>query len=200
MTITNLSEITDEALIAAANPVPFTIVVDSQQSTTVTISIAYEGGDTIASGMEMLNYKTEGTFRYFTCDLRTLLQSTFDTFDDELQGAFSWKNMSNMLNDITLTAVATNTASETATLEIDFTIANVAKQFAESIVLCENPADIYNTCEMETIYTGKDNIGYIYVLTNTTDRIGLTEDSALFFCDYDDIYFCDYNDNLFFEK
>ena len=53
---------------------------------------------------------------------------------------------------------------------------------------------------METIYTGKNNIGYIYVFTNTTDRIGLTEDSKQYFVDYDDTYFVDYNDTLFFEK
>lgn len=200
MTITNLSKIKNNVLIAVANPVPFAIVVDSQQATTVMLSVSYENGPQIASGLEMLNYRTAGTFRYFLCDLRTLLQSTFDNISDDTQGAFSWKTMNDMLNDITITATATNTASETETLTLNFTIANISRQFEDDIMICDSPDHIYDTCEMETIYVGKDNIGYIYVFSNTTDRLGLTEDDALYFCDYDDVYFCDYNDSLFYEK
>lgn len=200
MTITNLSKIKNNSLIAVANPVPFNLVVDSQQSATVILTLTYGGGQTIASGLEMLKYKTTGTFQYFTCDLRTLLQSTFDNIDDDTQGAFSWKNMSDMLNDVTLTATVTNTASETAVLTLDFTIANISRQFEDDIMICDTPEHIYDTCEMETIYAGKDNLGYIYVFSNTTDRLGLTEDDTLYFCDYDDVYFCDYNDSLFYEK
>ena len=154
----------------------------------------------IASGVELLKYKTEGTFQYFTCDLKSLLQSTFTEFDDDLQGAFSWKTMGNMLNDIYMVLDVTNTGGESEAIALDFTIANVARQFSEDLVICDSPSNVYNTCEMETIYTGKNNIGYIYVFTNTTDRIGLTEDSKQYFVDYDDAYFVDYNDTLFFEK
>ena len=200
MTITNLSKIKNNALIAVANPVPFSIVVDSQQTTTVMLSVSLGNGTQIASGLEMLNYKTEGTFRYFLCDLRTLLQSTFDNISDDTQGAFSWKTMNEILNDLTLTVTATNTASETATLTLNFTIANISRQFEDDITICDSPDNIYDVCEMETIYVGKDNIGYIYVFSNTSDRLGLTEDGKMYFCDYDDVYFCDYNDSLFYEK
>ena len=154
----------------------------------------------IASGVELLKYKTEGTFQYFTCDLKSILQSTFTEFDDDLQGAFSWKTMGDMLHDIYMVLDVTNTGGESGAIALDFTIANVARQFSEDLVICDSPSNVYNTCEMETIYTGKNNIGYIYVFTNTTDRIGLTEDSNQYFVDYDDAYFTDYNDSLFFKK
>ena len=200
MTITNISKLKNNALIAAANPVPFNLVVDSQQPATVLLTLTYTDGPTIATGLEMLKHKTDGTFQYFTCDLQTILQSTFDNIDDDTQGAFSWKNMHDMVHDITLHATVTNTASEVAVLTLDFTIANISRQFEDDITICDSPEHIYDTCEMETIYVGKDNLGYIYVFSNTADRLGLTEDSALYFCDYDDVYFCDYNDNLFYEK
>ena len=201
MIITNISSIKNGALIAASNQVPFTVVVDSQQATSAILTVYYGDRTTvIASGIELLKYKTEGTFQYFTCDLKSILQSTFTEFDDDLQGAFSWKTMGNMLNDIYMVLDVTNTGGESGAIALDFTIANVARQFSEDLVICDSPDNVYNTCEMETIYTGKNNIGYIYVFTNTTDRIGLTEDSKQYFVDYDDAYFVDYNDTLFFEK
>ena len=201
MIITNISSIKNGALIAASNQVPFTVVVDSQQATSAILTVYYGDRTTvIASGVELLKYKTEGTFQYFTCDLKSILQSTFTEFDDDLQGAFSWKTMGNMLHDIYMVLDVTNTGGESGAIALDFTIANVARQFSEDLVICDSPDNVYNTCEMETIYTGKNNIGYIYVFTNTTDRIGLTEDSKQYFVDYDDAYFVDYNDTLFFEK
>ena len=201
MNITNISSIKNGALIAASNQVPFTVVVDSQQATSAILTVYYGDRTTvIASGIELLKYKTEGTFQYFTCDLKSILQSTFTEFDDDLQGAFSWKTMGNMLHDIYMVLDVTNTGGESGAIALDFTIANVARQFSEDLVICDSPDNVYNTCEMETIYTGKNNIGYIYVFTNTTDRIGLTEDSKQYFVDYDDAYFVDYNDTLFFEK
>ena len=201
MNITNISSIKNGALIAASNQVPFTVVVDSQQATSAILTVYYGDRTTvIASGIELLKYKTEGTFQYFTCDLKSILQSTFTEFDDDLQGAFSWKTMGNMLHDIYMVLDVTNTGGESGAIALDFTIANVARQFSEDLVICDSPDNVYNTCEMETVYTGKNNIGYIYVFTNTTDRIGLTEDSKQYFVDYDDAYFVDYNDTLFFEK
>ena len=201
MIITNISSIKNDTLIAVCNPVPFTVVVDSQQSASAMLTVYYGDRITvIASGVELLKYKTEGTFQYFTCDLKSLLQSTFTEFDDDLQGAFSWKTMGSMLHDIYMVLDVTNTGGESGAIALDFTIANVARQFSEDLVICDSPDNVYNTCEMETIYTGKNNIGYIYVFTNTTDRIGLTEDSKQYFVDYDDSYFVDYNDTLFFEK
>ena len=201
MIITNISSIKNGALIAASNQVPFTVVVDSQQSASAMLTVYYGDRTTvIASGVELLKYKTEGTFQYFTCDLKSILQSTFTEFDDDLQGAFSWKTMGNMLHDIYMVLDVTNTGGESGAIALDFTIANVARQFSEDLVICDSPDNVYNTCEMETIYRGKNNIGYIYVFTNTTDRIGLTEDSKQYFVDYDDAYFVDYNDTLFFEK
>lgn len=201
MTITNLSSIKNDSLIAVCNPVPFTVVVDSQQSATAILTIYYGDRTTvIASGVELLKYKVEGTFQYFTCDLKSILQSTFTEFDDVLQGAFSWRTMGAMLNDIYMVLNVADTGGTSEAFALDFTIANVARQFSEDIVICDSPAHIYDTCEMETIFTGKNNIGYIYVFTNSTDRIGLTEDSNQYFVDYDDVYFADYNDTLFFEK
>ena len=201
MIITNISSIKDDTLIAVCNPVPFTVVVDSQQSASAILTIYYgDRATVIASGVEPLKYKVEGTLQYFTCDLKSIFQSTFTEFDDDLQGAFSWKTMGNMLNDIYMALDVVNTGGEFQSITLDFTIANVARQFSEDIVICDSPNNVYNTCEMETIYTGKNNIGYIYVTTNTTDRIGLTEDSKQYFVDYDDVYFTDYNDSLFFEK
>lgn len=201
MTITNLSSIKNDSLIAVCNPVPFTVVVDSQQSATAILTIYYGDRTTvIASGVELLKYKVEGTFQYFTCDLKSILQSTFTEFDDVLQGAFSWRTMGTMLNDIYMVLNVTDTGGASEAFALDFTIANVARQFSEDIVICDSPQHIYDACEMETIYTGKNNIGYIYVFTNLTDRIGLTEDSNQYFVDYDDVYFADYNDTLFFEK
>ena len=200
MIITNISSIKNDTLIAVCNPVPFTVVVDSQQSASAMLTVYRDRTTVIASGVELLKFKTEGTFQYFTCDLKTILQSTFTEFDDDPQGAFSWKTMSNMLNDIYMVLGVTNTGGESGTISLDFTIANVARQFSEDLVICDSPGNVYNTCEMETIYTGKNNIGYIYVFTNTTDRIGLTEDSKQYFVDYDDAYFVDNNDTLFFEK
>ena len=201
MIITNISSIKDDTLIAVCNPVPFTVVVDSQQSASAILTVYYGDRTTvIASGVEPLKYKVEGTLQYFTCDLKSIFQSTFTEFDDDLQGAFSWKTMGNMLNDIYMALDVVNTGGEFQSITLDFTIANVARQFSEDIVICDSPNNVYNTCEMETIYTGKNNIGYIYVFTNTTDRIGLTEDSKQYFVDYDDVYFTDYNDSLFFEK
>lgn len=201
MIITNISSIKDDTLIAVCNPVPFTVVVDSQQSASAILTVYYgDRATVIASGVEPLKYKVEGTLQYFTCDLKSIFQSTFTEFDDDLQGAFSWKTMGNMLNDIYMALDVVNTGGECEAITLDFTIANVARQFSEDIVICDSPNNVYNTCEMETIYTGKNNIGYIYVLTNTTDRIGLTEDSKQYFVDYDDVYFTDYNDTLFFEK
>ena len=201
MIITNISSIKDDTLIAVCNPVPFTVVVDSQQSASAILTIYYgDRATVIASGVEPLKYKVEGTLQYFTCDLKSIFQSTFTEFDDDLQGAFSWKTMGNMLNDIYMALDVVNTGGEFQSITLDFTIANVARQFSEDIVICDSPNNVYNTCEMETIYTGKNNIGYIYATTNTTDRIGLTEDSKQYFVDYDDVYFTDYNDSLFFEK
>ena len=201
MIITNISSIKDDTLIAVCNPVPFTVVVDSQQSASAILTVFYgDRATVIASGVEPLKYKVEGTLQYFTCDLKSIFQSTFTEFDDDLQGAFSWKTMGNMLNDIYMALDVVNTGGECEAITLDFTIANVARQFSEDIVICDSPNNVYNTCEMETIYTGKNNIGYIYVFTNTTDRIGLTEDSKQYFVDYDDVYFTDYNDTLFFEK
>ena len=201
MIITNISSIKDNTLIAVCNPVPFTVVVDSQQSASAILTVYYgDRATVIASGVEPLKYKVEGTLQYFTCDLKSIFQSTFTEFDDDLQGAFSWKTMGNMLNDIYMALDVVNTGGECEAITLDFTIANVARQFSEDIVICDSPNNVYNTCEMETIYTGKNNIGYIYVFTNTTDRIGLTEDSKQYFVDYDDVYFTDYNDSLFFEK
>lgn len=201
MIITNISSIKDDTLIAVCNPVPFTVVVDSQQSASAILTVYYgDRATVIASGVEPLKYKVEGTLQYFTCDLKSIFQSTFTEFDDDLQGAFSWKTMGNMLNDIYMALDVVNTGGECEAITLDFTIANVARQFSEDIVICDSPNNVYNTCEMETIYTGKNNIGYIYVFTNTTDRIGLTEDSKQYFVDYDDVYFTDYNDTLFFEK
>ena len=201
MIITNISSIKDDTLIAVCNPVPFTVVVDSQQSASAILTVYYgDRATVIASGVEPLKYKVEGTLQYFTCDLKSIFQSTFTEFDDDLQGAFSWKTMGNMLNDIYMALDVVNTGGECEAITLDFTIANVARQFSEDIVICDSPNNVYNTCEMETIYTGKNNIAYIYVFTNTTDRIGLTEDSKQYFVDYDDVYFTDYNDTLFFEK
>lgn len=201
MIITNISSIKDDTLIAVCNPVPFTVVVDSQQSASAILTVYYgDRATVIASGVEPLKYKVEGTLQYFTCDLKSIFQSTFTEFDDDLQGAFSWKTMGNMLNDIYMALDVVNTGGECEAITLDFTIANVARQFSEDIVICDSPNNVYNTCEMETIYTGKNNIGYIYVFTNTNDRIGLTEDSKQYFVDYDDVYFTDYNDTLFFEK
>ena len=201
MIITNISSIKDGTLIAVCNPVPFTVVVDSQQSASAILTVYYGDRTTvIASGVEPLKYKTEGTLQYFTCDLKSILQSTFTEFDDDLQGAFSWKTMGNMINDIYMALDVVNTGGECDAITLDFTIANVARQFSEDIVICDSPDNVYNTCEMETIYTGKNNIGYIHVFTNAADRIGLTEDFMQYFVDYDDTYFTDYNDTLFFEK
>lgn len=201
MTVTNLSSIKNESLIAVCNPVPFTVVVDSQQSAKAILDI-YDGNRTtvLASGIELLKYKSEGTFQYFTCDISHILQSTFLSIDDNLQGAFSWKTMDNMINDIYMTLTVTNTGGESEALALDFSIANVARQFSQDIAICDSPNNVYDVCEMETIYAGKGNIGYIYVFTNATDKIGLTEDSNLYFVDYDDVYFADNDGSLFFEK
>lgn len=202
MVLTNLSVIKEDSLIAVANPVPFSIVVDSQQPATVVLNI-YKGNSNtnlLVGGIEMLKYRSSAPFQYFTCDLRDILSLAFENLDDVLQGAFSWQDMNDFIQDIYMEINITNTANETLSTHIGFTIANVSRQYGESILICDSPDNIYDTCKLEKIYVGVNNIGYIYVYTNSTDQISMTEDNNNYFVDSDDIYFTDYNDSLFFEK
>ena len=92
MIITNISSIKNDTLIAVCNPVPFTVVVDSQQSASAMLTVYYGDRTTvIVSGVELLKYKVGGTFQYFTCDLKSILQSTFTEFDDDRREHFPGK-------------------------------------------------------------------------------------------------------------
>lgn len=201
MTITNISNIKNDALIAVANQLPLTLVIDSQTTPTVVVSIS-SNGNTIAQNLEMINYKTQAPFYYFTMDIKDIVSTLFvETLEDSLQSAWTWQNMINSLFDIRIVINASNTANETASQTIDFTAINIAKQFGSSSTICESPNAIDELEQDDVIYVGYDNLGYAYVLSKNTDEVSTSIERLAYFIDSDDFLFTvEDNDKMTYEE
>lgn len=188
ITITNISNIKNDSLIAVQNQLPLTIIVDSQTTPTVVVSVS-NNGNIIAQNLEMINYQTRTPFYYFTMDLKDIVCSLFNNLDDTLQSAWTWQTMTDSLYDITITISVTNTGGESNSQIIEFTAFNMAKQFGNNSEICDLPDNVYNLDQDETIYVGIDNIGYAYVLSKAQDEVSTSIYRRAYFIDSDDDLF-----------
>lgn len=197
--ITNTSKIKDNALVKTANQTPFTLTVDTQHKPTVTLSISV-GGATVASDLEMMCYKESAPYYYFLIDLKDFLSSLFvDDIDDETQSEWNWKDMDELLEDVTLDVTSSNGVDEDETLSVTFTALDSAAQFGDDIMVVGDPDDIYDLDQSETLYVGLDNIGYAYVLTKASDNVSTSQEDNVYFIDSDDYFLTGSNDELTFE-
>lgn len=201
ITISNISNIKNDALVAVSNQLPLTLVVDSQTVPTVVVSVS-SNGNIIAQNLEMINYQTRTPFYYFTMDLKDIVSTLFvETLDDSLQSAWSWQNMIDCLFDVTLTISASNTGGDTATQTIEFTAINIAKQFGSSSTICESPDEILDLDQSDLIYAGVDNIGYAYVISRNQDDVSTSIYRRAYFVDSDDFLFTvEDNDKMTYEE
>ena len=188
ITITNISNIKNDSLIAAQNQLPLTLVVDSQSLPVVTISVS-SGGNYIAQNLEMINYQTRSPFFYFTIDIKDIVCTLFDNLDDSLQSAWNWQTMVDSMYDIDIVVTATNIGGESANLSIGFTVVNIAKQFGNSSTICESPDELYDLDQDEYIYAGADNLGYAYVISKAEDDVSTSIERRNYFIDSDDFLF-----------
>lgn len=200
MTVTNLTNIKTGALIAAANPIPFTLSVDSQQQCSVTLTVK-NGNTTIASDLEMLNFRTIAPIYYFTIDLKDIISTLFiKSLNDETQTAWEWRNMLDNIYDVTIVATVSNGVDANIVETITFAAINLSKQISNDILICSSPDEIYDIDQYEKLFAGYDNLGYAYILSAADDNVSTFEENVFYFVDSDDIFFIDGNDKMTFEK
>jgi len=198
MTVTNNSNITQGALLTAANQLPFSLIVDNTAPVRAYISL-YANGGYLVQNAEMLCYKAAPPIFYFTIDIKDIVNSLFDDLDDELQGEWSWKDMQNWIYDVTLTYTVKDGINPDATGTIVFTVLNGATQINNDSRLCLTSADYLDANTYEKIYVGEHNLGYAYVITPASMTVSTSEQPNEYFVDSDDIYFVSTDDEFLYE-
>lgn len=198
MTVTNDSNITAGALLTASNQLPFSVIVDNTTKPTVTIGV-YTSGGPIVQNAEMLCYKESSPFYYFTIDLKDIINSIFDNIDDELQAEWTWKEMRNWIEDVTLTYLVEDGVNSPIFKTISFTVVNSATQINNDNRLCTSSAHYYDIDQTEKLFVGEHNVGYAYVIVGNGDTVSTSVLEQSFFVDSDDVYFTDSTDDYLIE-
>lgn len=198
MTVTNDSNITNNALLTAANQLPFSLIVDNTAPVRAKISL-YANGGYLVQNAEMLCYKTIAPFYYFTIDIRDIVNSLFDNIDDEIQAEWTWKEMTNWIYDVTLSYTVFDGINPDATGSIAFTVLNSATQINNDNRICADNTNYYDLDQYEKIYAGEQNIGYAYVITSNGDSVSTSIQDKNFFVDGDDNYFVNAFDEYEYE-
>lgn len=198
MTITNISNITEGALLTGANQMPFSIVVDNQQAPRAYISLQCDG-NYLVENAELLCYDVRAPFFYFTIDIKDIVNSLFEDLDDTLQGEWSWQSMEDWIYDVTLTLTVTDGVNPDETRTIVFTVLNSATQINNDSRICLADTEYYDIDQNETLFVGEHNIGYAYVITALNDEVTTSRAEREYFVDSDDIYFTNYEDDYLYE-
>lgn len=198
MTITNISNITEGALLTGANQMPFSIVVDNQQAPRAYISLQCDG-NYLVENAELLCYDVRAPFFYFTIDIKDIVSSLFEDLDDTSQGEWSWQSMEDWIYDVTLTLTVTDGVNPDETRTIVFTVLNSATQINNDSRICVTDTEYYDIDQNETLFVGEHNIGYAYVITALGDEVTTSRAEREYFVDSDDIYFTNYEDDYLYE-
>lgn len=199
MTVTNLSNITQHALVTGANQVPFTLRVDSQQVPKALVTLRV-GTDYLVQNAEMICFRRQAPFYYFNIDLADIINTLFTKVDDELQAEWSWKSMDDWIYDVELIWTVTNGVDADVTDTILFTIVNSATQINNDNQICDVPANCHNIDQYDKLFVGEHNIGYAYVIVPVTEEVSTSQQSRDYFIDSDDYYFTNKDDYYLYEN
>ena len=173
MVITNQSDFGNQGkLITSQNPIYMDIVVESSYKPTLTAEIKYRvlPNETFVlktiTTIELLNYKTNGNFYYFTADIKDIVNTLFvDGLDDRTISPDTFEELTDNIFDIYVDVTASNGVDVDITDGYSFTVLNSAVQFGESNIISNNRATVIQDTINEKVYAGNGNVFYLYCIT-----------------------------------
>lgn len=209
ITLKNRSNIKDGSLIKIGGPVPFTVSAEASYGVKLSLNI-YEAedysklaqGTLIISNLSLAESGSNGSVKYFTADIASILRSVYKV-DDELQYDQTWKSCPELLHDfvIVVDAWKEDDTTDTASMHVEFTGLYAVAQFGQEnfittidksvmegdSIITENDL-ILNT--HETLYAAPYNVVYFYAIRSDEGTfLDESVDLGYYFVDSDGTYF-----------
>lgn len=182
MVVTNLCDFGYvNSLVTSSNPICLHFVVNSPYQPTMVANIKYRVLPNVAyvvrsiAEIELLNYKTEGSYYYFTADIRDIVNTLFtDNLDDKTISPDTFEELTDNIFDISVEFTVSNGVDADITDSCTFTVLNSAVQFGQSNIISSNRSSVAQNTTNETVYAGNGNVFYLYCITSNLDVPTLT--------------------------